>query len=191
MYTALMTTQGVLSKHGELFQSGFDALTKELRNLGFNTLLITPYLQTQVLQVLDFDLLVLQGGESLGDIHDRDQFELKALTIAIERQIAVLAICRGMQLVNVFFGGTLRKIDGHVGVIHSVSGTFEGLTNSFHEWAIDSVGRDLTVEAVSNDGAVEALSNNNFSIMGIMWHPERDGCSIPLSVVLRKIGFEI
>lgn len=191
MYTALMTTRGVLSKHGELFQSGSDALTDQLKNLGFNTFLITPHLQTQMLQVFNFDLLVLQGGEGLGDIHDRDQFELKALSIAIERRIAVLAICRGMQLVNVFFGGTLRKIDGHVGVIHHVSGTFQGQTNSFHEWAIDSVGKGLTVEAISNDGAVEALANNNLSIMGIMWHPERDGCSIPLSVVLLKIGFKI
>ncbi len=191
MHTALITTRGVMSQHGELFQSSSDALTYQLKNFGFNTLLITPHLQTEILRELDFDLLVLQGGESLGDNKGRDQFELEALTIAIQRRIAVLAICRGMQLVNVFFDGTLRKIDGHVGVIHKVSGNFEGQTNSFHEWAIDSVGRDLIVEAVSDDGVVEALSNNNLSIMGIMWHPERDGCSIPLSVVLREIGFEV
>lgn len=158
------------------------------------------------------DGLVLQGGadvapqtysqtptrpEWIGD-SARDMYELELLHEFIEAGKPVLGVCRGCQLINVAFGGTLYQdiatdvpdamphvndlYDSHRHAISfppgsSLGALFESsaapLVNSIHHQAVRDLGRDLVVEAISEDGIVEAVrhSKSRF-VMGLQWHPE-------------------
>jgi putative glutamine amidotransferase len=131
----------------------------------------------------------------------RDVFELALIEIALEKDIPILGICRGMQIINIFFGGTLyQHLDSswlsHIqfednqtspkrGKSHSVTIKDEGLlsrcldkkqipVNSEHHQGIAKLGRDLTIEATSEDDLVEALSVRDGKVLGVQWHPELD-----------------
>jgi gamma-glutamyl-gamma-aminobutyrate hydrolase PuuD len=129
----------------------------------------------------------------------RDMYELELLHEFVESGKPVLGVCRGCQLINVAFGGTLYQdiasdvptagvhvsehYDQHR---HSVSfpegstfasmfpGRREAIVNSIHHQAVKSLGRDLTVEAVSaGDGLIEAVRYRRAPfVVGVQWHPE-------------------
>jgi putative glutamine amidotransferase len=115
-------------------------------------------------------------------------------------KIPVLAICRGMQLVNVTLGGTLiadleeRGKDNHRRMknadrVHSIqiesgtvlfelAGANQAIINSAHHQAVDRVAEDLIISAVSSsDLVIEALEWKNPAIhaplLAVQWHPER------------------
>jgi len=159
------------------------------------------------------DGLVLQGGadvapqsyaqtptrpEWIGD-RSRDMYELELLHEFVEAGKPVLGICRGCQLINVAFGGTLYQdiltdvpnavphvnelYDRHRHPIQFPSGSslaqlFSAqtapLVNSIHHQAVRDLGRDLRIEAVSqDDGIVEAVRHTKSRfVMGLQWHPE-------------------
>jgi putative glutamine amidotransferase len=121
---------------------------------------------------------------------DRIEFELKLLAEMIGRSKPALAICYGMQLINVFHGGTLiRDIGGlgqghhdHAGCMHGVTvssgpaGCPEGdhTVNSTHHQAVSRVGDGMSVFAVSDDGIIEGLFKRDYNFcVGVQWHPER------------------
>jgi putative glutamine amidotransferase len=155
------------------------------------------------------DGLVLTGGadvdpahynqapeEKLGTLEpDRDEWEISLLAAARAKGIPVLAICRGMQLVNVVFGGTLRQhvelddgaghpqwdIDGHEAThsVDIVDGThtaelFSGEigVNSLHHQVVETVGEGLIISAIAADGVVEGLETPDGKIVAVQWHPE-------------------
>jgi putative glutamine amidotransferase len=155
------------------------------------------------------DGLVLTGGadvdpanygqeaeDGLGAIEpDRDAWEIRLLAAARAKGIPVLAICRGLQLVNVVFGGTLRQhvelgegvghpqwdVDGHEAThrVHVVEGTLtselfseEVGVNSLHHQVVDEVGEGLLVSAKAPDGVVEGLETPDRRIVAVQWHPE-------------------
>ena len=161
----------------------------------------------------DFDGLVLTGGvdvapgsygeephrpEWSGDAV-RDEYELALLRAALEAQKPVLAICRGHQLLNVAFGGTLyqdiptfversrvhRDSALYDAVEHEVElladeplaaifGATRGRVNSVHHQAIKTLGTGLVAEAISvEDGLVEAVRAVDHAwVRGVQWHPE-------------------
>jgi gamma-glutamyl-gamma-aminobutyrate hydrolase PuuD len=133
---------------------------------------------------------------------DRDAMELAYLDRALQRDIPVLAICRGHQLLNVGLGGSLLqhiesgehradyRTEGYPSRWHSVSvlpdsrlgrifgsGAFE--TNSRHHQAVlaDGLAPDLRPVAFSDDGGrqlIEGFEANSYSwVVGVQWHPER------------------
>ena len=155
------------------------------------------------------DGLVLTGGAdidpenyqhapdpNLGSLEpDRDEWELALLAAAQTKGIPILAICRGLQLVNVAFGGTLRQhleLNDGVGhpqwdvngretthTVNVVEGTmiselFSGEigVNSLHHQVVDEVGEGLIVSAKAADGEVEGLETPDGKIMAVQWHPE-------------------
>ena len=75
---------------------------------------------------IDFDGLILSGGNDLYSIKKkkenliRDKFETKILKYAIKKSIPILAVCRGFQFVNHFFGGSLKKIKNHANKNHKI-----------------------------------------------------------------------
>lgn len=122
----------------------------------------------------------------------RDRMELALLRDALNRDMPVLAICRGMQLFNVFHGGTLVQdlptphchrqpgiVSAHrVSVrdessLRRITGGGEWDVNSRHHQAVKRVAPGLVVAAVAGDGVVEALERPGarFAI-AVQWHPE-------------------
>jgi putative glutamine amidotransferase len=137
------------------------------------------------------------GSEGVDD--ERDRLETERLREALARDLPVLAICRGMQLLNVVHEGTLiqhlaggglhRKRcpgceSGRHPAAHSVTvaaGTKLAATigagahdvNSRHHQAADRVGSGLIVSAVAADGVIEGLERPDKAfVVGVQWHPE-------------------
>jgi putative glutamine amidotransferase len=126
---------------------------------------------------LDIDGVILTGGNDLnivsGDETDkiRDNFEYSLLNFCIERNIPVLGICRGMQIINTYFGGSLKNVENHVGVRHLLDNG--KIVNSFHNYAVDELGVGLQITARSSDVTIEELHHTKYNIYGQMHHPER------------------
>lgn len=130
-------------------------------------------------------LIVLSGGNDLGQAPERDATEGAMLAYARETSTPLLAVCRGMLMMQHFFKGALQHVEGHVACEHPVYAV-EGLSvdvaappvmrvNSFHRWGIGA--RDLAQELqalyVHQDGTVEAARHIRLPWLGVMWHPER------------------
>lgn len=120
---------------------------------------------------------------------ERDDFELALLAAAAGNATPVLGICRGLQLINVFYKGTLHQhIPEHArydvapeGPIHNItitegsalSGLYgtEHQVNSLHHQTVDRLGDNLTATAM-HDGTVEGLEHQTLPIVAVQWHPE-------------------
>ena len=133
--------------------------------------------------------IILSGGDNIGEFPERDQTENKILEYAIKNSIPVLGVCRGMQLINTFFNGTISENSnsGHVGKPHNIDIMNPSLVNlfghdklevnSFHNNLIkkDDIGDELDVYALSEkDFTIEGCFHKKYPIIGVMWHPERD-----------------
>jgi len=116
---------------------------------------------------------------------DRDELERDLIEEAQRRDLPILGICRGLQMLNVVRGGTLNQhIEGHKEVEHRVSpepgskiaacvGTEDYAVNSRHHQCIDRVGSELKVTARAEDGIIEAVEDPNRSfVVAVQWHPE-------------------
>lgn len=123
-----------------------------------------------------------------------DQFELDLIRQGSTNNLPILGICRGMQLINIAFGGELIQdigaglhsgtVDNSVMVSHPVTLTLgsrlqsiysdcEITIRSGHHQAVSRVGEGLTVTARAADGVVEAIEANEKNwIVGVQWHPE-------------------
>ncbi|MFN2490087.1 MAG: gamma-glutamyl-gamma-aminobutyrate hydrolase family protein [Actinomycetota bacterium] len=126
----------------------------------------------------------------------RDAFEFDLLEVALERDMPVLAICRGMQVLNVFLGGTLEQhlLDSAGRLEHdrdrpraeaahevrfapgSAPAEWFGAraaVNSHHHQALDVVADPLREAGRSEDGVLEAVTSCEHSwVVGVQWHPE-------------------
>lgn len=133
----------------------------------------------------------LYGRESRGSEppdRARDREELTLLHSFLREGKPVLGICRGLQVINVYFGGTLvQDISGHSAVKgqdsrHAVRGiparllpTDQSEVNSAHHQSVERLGRGLRAVQWAEDGTVEALEHEVLPVMGVQWHPERWG----------------
>lgn len=173
-----------------------------LTALGAEPLLVQPDCRAE-----DFDGLLLPGGVDVdpssyhrenvacGETNvDLDRWQLGVLDKFVQLKKPVFGICRGHQVINVYFGGTLiqhvphaeRHAWGegtpgdkvHMGKAHEGSyiaklyGT-EFPHNSAHHQAADIVGNGLRVVEYSDDGLVEASFHESLPIWSVQWHPER------------------
>ena len=118
--------------------------------------------------------VVLSGGNDIGQCVERDDTELALLTYAQERQLPVLGICRGMQMLAHWSGVGLQPVEGHVRTRHCLAGKIVGEVNSFHGFALATCPVDFEVLARSNDGEIEAIRHQSLPWEGWMWHPERE-----------------
>lgn len=183
--------------------------------------------ENNVRMLRDCDALVLTGGV---DVHpkfyggqedypnaqpfnvERDEFEMEAFRLSQELHQPVLAICRGLQLVNVILGGTLKQDLGTANSIHrfdqtdrphgvSISpgsllhrftGVEKGVVNSAHHQAIDQAGKGLRISCYSDDGIAEGAEweypAGKPLLLCVQWHPERmDKISLPNSPLSKTL----
>ncbi len=156
-----------------------------------------------------FDGLVLTGGDDLDPATygqqphpellpvdaDADAFELALIRAAIDHHVPTLAICRGVQVLNVALGGSLdQHITGREGLINhgvphvggamhdvriepgsklaTAMGTLSPACHSHHHQALDRIGEGLRPVAWAEDGIVEGLELDDGWIVGVQWHPE-------------------
>jgi putative glutamine amidotransferase len=158
------------------------------------------------------DIKPMPGGEhpAIADVDElRDDAELALLDQALAREIPVLGICRGMQLLNVFAGGTLVPHvpdrvghDGHKedpGAFGShrvrlISGSSlaallgdEASVPSHHHQAVQRLGAGFVASAFAEDGLTEAIEDPQRSFcVGVQWHPEEgDDNSLFVELVRR------
>ena len=128
--------------------------------------------------------VILSGGNSLshlGNLADaapeRDRTERHLLDWARACGIPVLGVCRGMQMMNDYLGGSLAPISGHAGTRHLVrTQTAARNVNSYHNFAIPPAGLapDLAALAWDEAGHIEAFSHKTLPWIATMWHPERE-----------------
>lgn len=109
-----------------------------------------------------------------------DFFDRKIVNYCKDNQKPLFGICRGMQAINVFLGGSLyQNIPGHNNVEHllkSTSDFFDDsfMVNSIHHQAIKYLAKDLVVLAKSTDELelIEAVKHKKLPMIGVQWHPE-------------------
>lgn len=177
--------------------------------------LLLPYQTDTINQLMELvDGVVIPGGDE--DIHpkfyepeyaedvvisneERDNFEILVLKKALEKDIPILGICRGMQLLNIIFKGTLIKhipdyietvinheqpppknivshstnIEANTRLAVMTKGKLQAMVNSAHHQAVKQVGNDLIISAKAEDGIIEAIESTKHKfVIGVQWHPE-------------------
>lgn len=137
-----------------------------------NSVATTKYLSFW-LDHINPDLVILSGGNNVGECMSRDLTEHFLLNWASERSCPLLGICRGMQLMGIAAGGFLRKIDGHVRTFHNLQNGWPGRVNSYHDYCFTEIPPNYSILSRSSDGAIEAMRHDFFPWEGWMWHPER------------------
>ena len=151
---------------------------------------------------LKMDMLILSGGNDIGSVPVRDETENLLISDCLKNDIPVLGICRGMQLLNLFFGGILNRDiykasnEKHVKRDHKIR--LEGITsepssskrdikvNSFHNHGVmeDGISKELEVFARTDKGVVEGFNHKSKPVVGIQWHPERRNPSKDFDLML-------
>ncbi len=191
-----------------------EAYVEALREAGLTPLIVPPLPSDRLSAIADAVAgLVLTGGEDVGPSHygaaaaaattsvhaKRDECELALARLAHDRGIPTLAICRGIQLVNVAFGGTLVQdipterpseikhdvADRRTSRVHDVRvdpdsrlgrviGSEMIQVNSSHHQAIGKVADRLRVSARAPDGIIEGAEwiADDWWMLAVQWHPE-------------------
>jgi putative glutamine amidotransferase len=179
-------------------------------------------------EVLDLvDALILTGGA--GDIDpalygqerhpetgpiqgERDAYEIALVRGALEREMPILGICRGMQIINVVYGGSLEQhlpdVLGHDEHRHTpgtysdhevslepgslaarATGEERSQAKSHHHQGIKGVGSGLAVTGWADDETVEALEDSSCPfVLGVLWHPEEDEKSQVIKALVSEVS---
>jgi putative glutamine amidotransferase len=172
--------------------------------VAFEDSISTNELFLETIDIADYDGLLLPGG---GDINPLffmeenngsrnidtvlDLFQLRLLEKFVYAKKPVLGICKGLQMINIFFGGNVIQ-DLSTSKIHAwdkedkvhssiaIPGTFiyqlygnTLITNSAHHQGAGRLGKDLLLSQLSDDCVVEAIYHAYLPIIAVQWHPER------------------
>ena len=154
----------------------------------------------------NLDALIIGGGDDISPEHykgdmnkavktdpDRDDLEIRWIKLALEKDIPLLGICRGAQLINVVLGGTLhqdirsirKRTYNRPGLlptkqvwltedsqIANICKKLHLRVNSLHHQAIKKTGRDLVIVGRDLDKITQAVESSNKRIIATQWHPE-------------------
>lgn len=127
---------------------------------------------------------------------ERDRLELSCVHSFLQAQKPILGICRGNQLLNIAFGGSLIQhlptAENHIapgaecfheirteGFLKRIYGP-RALVNSSHHQGLGRIGRGLRVVAAAPDGVAEGLEHERLPVFGVQFHPERMESGLPV-----------
>lgn len=202
--------EGEFSEILTIRETYLDSLNRD----GFAPVLFPILECTDCMDILleKIDGVVIQGGvdvsplsygenpqaESLEFHLSRDRFELKLIEKALEMKIPILGICRGLQIINVFFGGTLKQhlpmknatVIHHRGklyketqhfittregsIVRRAFGKEKAIVNSLHHQGIGELGENLIATSFSEDHLTESVEYLGDSYLhGVQFHPEQ------------------
>lgn len=149
-----------------------------------------------------FDAILLPGGADLdplrygqdpvpeidGVVPFQDDLDLAVARTVVAADLPTLAICRGMQVLNVALGGTLHQhllettVQHHNALhevevlpgsrLHAVVAAERVPVSSYHHQALDQLASDLVVTATADDGVIEAVEHRHADVLAVQWHPE-------------------
>ena len=147
-------------------------------------------------------ILILSGGNNWGESRIRDETETCVVALARASGVPILGVCRGLQALNVIFGGQIEQnLDSvtavqHIGTTHSVSIVTDLMkaalgretieVNSYHSQGVvlSELAKEFTAFAVSDETVVEGIYHMREPILATQWHPERLGPNNELDSVL-------
>ena len=205
-------TSGATGVRGDSYSNGLK-YAQAIARAGGVTMTVPP-LTESIQHVADLvgaaDGVLIQGGGDIaperygesrrsdtiyGIVHEHDEFEIAVAREAVKQNKPLLAICRGLQVLNVALGGTLHQDLGdvlpdresHWNTYHPITVT-EGSrlaaalgtsaperSHSFHHQALKHVASDLVVVARAPDDVIEAVEHRSCDfVVGVQWHPEDD-----------------
>ncbi len=154
----------------------------------------------RILSSEKIDGFLLTGGNNLikygGIAPERDKIENILLEYAIAQKLPVLGVCRGMQIIQDYFGVELATISGHVATRHklkvsSKSRYFEWLdsletVNAYHNFGAYHSVAELPVVARAMDDVIMAVEHTHNPIFGQMWHSERENHFVENEIAIFK-----
>ena len=145
------------------------------------------------------DLIIIPGGNDLFKNDKLTKVRLKVekelIKYSLKKNIPLLGVCRGMQVINYFFGGKIIRVKNHMNTIHKIffkNNFFEKKTirvNSFHNYGIlkKNLSKKLKILALDKEGNIEMFEGKNKKIIGVMWHPEREKNYKRLNKIFKKL----
>jgi len=171
---------------------------------------IVPNKEIICRQIESVDAILISGGQDIDPYHygedrlpqiqevcaERDSYEMETIRYAFSRQKPILGICRGLQILNVAFGGSLYQDIGHYfpkslehaqnemsgrhhvileknSRLHRTFGLESFQINSFHHQSIKEIAPGFVVNAWAPDGIIEGIEKqDDLFVMGVQWHPE-------------------
>lgn len=186
------TARQLVDIHGQEIIQFEEAYAKYLEQFGYQLIVLPISLDVQTLCNLNPQMILLPGG---GDVpieyydskvetfsqERRNLIEIQLIKYALDNRIPLLGICRGMQMINGFFGGKVTRmkkrdcsVTNHNVYISDCNNVFE--VNSFHRDIIKMNGLAAQFTPIAFHKCyhhVEAFISTEYPILGLQWHPER------------------
>jgi len=148
------------------------------------------------------DGILLSGGNTLvkygGYAKERDEVDHYLLEFALTNSIPLIGVCRGMQSIQDYFSVPLQKIPSHVSTSHTLEVLGDNELNrylfkyptvmTYHEYGSYTSNRTLETLAKSDGGVDMVVRHNQFPILGLMWHPERN---YPFSEIDKELFVDV
>ena len=156
------------------------------------------YLSEKILKKIN--LLILAGGNDIiskkKDSLFRNKIEKNLINKAVKKKIPILGICRGAQLLNMRFGGKIKKVKNQMRTRHNVYIIKNEFikknilnVNSFHNYGIkkNNLSKKFIALAIDKEKNIEMFMSKKHKIIGVMWHPEREKSKKILTNLIKKL----
>ena len=156
------------------------------------------YLSEKILKKIN--LLILTGGNDIisnkKESLTRNKIEKNLIKKAIKKKIPILGICRGAQLLNISFGGKIKKVRNQMRTRHNIYITKNDIikkkilnVNSFHNFGIkkNNLSKKFVKIAFDKEKNIEMFVSKKHKIIGVMWHPEREDNKKILTDLIKKL----
>ncbi len=164
----------------------------------YNLIPNNTYLSEKILKKIN--LLILTGGNDIisnkKESLTRNKIEKNLIKKAIKKKIPILGICRGAQLLNISFGGKIKKVRNQMRTRHNIYITKNDIikkkilnVNSFHNFGIkkNNLSKKFVKIAFDKEKNIEMFVSKKHKIIGVMWHPEREDNKKILTDLIKKL----